>query len=442
MLRRIFLFFFAVVIIAQAVISVVAMIWLNSKIEVKRVDYFIENHWAPNSVLVNNQNQLWISYLSRIDVYQNRKLVRQFTGSEIGSQPDMLVLSPQGEVWNISQGTSGGISVFDGQKWTAVGKIEAEFASDAAVDRQGRVWLAASKAVYLYENGGWKQFNTSNSNIISDGANAITIDANDRIWVGTDKGVTYFDGQNWQVPSGSPAISVYSLTFAPNGDLWVGSESDGLFHFDGTEWTRYPVKKKSNNTDEYEKVIDILADKYGRVWIHIYNDVFYILDGQKPRYLGRGPTHDIRGMFIAPDGLIYTNDNKDVYAVSQDTRLLDEFEYSIKNLYDDGFILFTTLLLASIWVLTALQAWGMGTGITLGLATYVAASFFDVHGYINPGFTTTLTAFVGGMFGYFRQNPKTHRSTIIGSLAGYFSGVMIVLCCVGVILMMILLGGQ
>jgi prepilin signal peptidase PulO-like enzyme (type II secretory pathway) len=121
-----------------------------------------------------------------------------------------------------------------------------------------------------------------------------------------------------------------------------------------------------------------------------------------------------------------------VYTVSQDTRLLDEFEYSIKNLYDDGFIVFTTFFLVSIWILTALQAWGMGTGIAFGLATYIVAALFDLHGYLNPGCATTLTAFAGGLFGYFTQNPKTQRSTVIGSLAGYFSGVMIVLCFVGV----------
>jgi hypothetical protein len=439
MLRKIILFFLASVTIGQVAVSVAAMSWLNSTIEVEQVEYFIERS-SRNDILVDNQNQLWASYTSHIDIYQNGQFVRKFKSDEIGSQPDMLALGPQGEVWNIPGGISGGMSMFDGQSWTFVNGIEDEFASDAAVDRQGRVWLAAATAVYFYENGKWHKFDTSNSNIITDGANTITVDANDRIWIGTEKGVAYFDGQNWQTPPGSPAVSVYSLAFAPNGNLWMGSFSDGLFHFEGTTWTRYPVKTNTKSPERYEAVEAILTDKHGRVWVHVATDQFYIFDGQSKKYLGRGPTDQVWNMFIAPDGFVYIDDSDKVYIVSQDTRLLDKFEYSMKNLYDDGFIVFTTLFLACVWILTAIQTWGMGAGIALGLATYIVAAFFDLHGYLNPGFTTTLTAFTGGMFGYFLKGSKTQRSAVIGSLVGYFSGVLIVSCCFGAVVLFALMG--
>jgi hypothetical protein len=443
MLRKIFLFFLAIVTIGQAVISVAAMSWLNSTIEVEEVDYFIERS-SYRDILIDNQNQLWASSTtSSIDLYQNGQFVRKFTRDEIGSEPGMLILSPEGEVWNIAENISDGMSVSDGQTWTFIGGSKDgtayDVVNDAVVDRQGRVWLATSTTVYLYENGEWKQFNISNSNIISDGAKVMIVDTNDQIWIGTDKGVAYFDGQNWQVPTGSPAVSVYSLAFAPNGNLWVGSFSDGLFSFDGTTWTRYPVKQNRKNPERYEAVEEILADKYGRVWIHVATDQFYIFDGQSKKYLGGGPAYQVADMFIAPDGLVYVDDSSKVFSISQDTRLLSEFEFSIKSMYDDGLILFSTLLLASIWIITALQAWGMGAGIVLGFVTYIFAAFFDIHGYLNPGCATTLTALAGGLFGYFRRSPRMQRSTVIGSLAGYFSGATIVLCLAGVVGVLILL---
>lgn len=441
MLRKIFLFFLSAVTIGQAAISVAAMVWLNSTIDVEQVDYFIENS-SYHNILIDNQNQLWAASNSQIDLYQNGEYVRTYTIDEIGSEPGNLILSPQGEVWNIANNISDGISVFDGQAWIFINGSKDvaayEYTKDALIDRRGRVWLAASSTLYLYENGEWKQFNTSTSNINSDGVNAITVDTNDHIWVGTDKGVSYFNGQTWQVPPGSPDVRVDSLAFAPNGNLWAGSFSDGLFHFDGTTWTRYPVKQNRTNPERYEAVEEILADKYGRVWAHVVTDQFYIFDGQSKKYLGDGPAYQIIDMFIAPDGLVYINDSSRVFAISQDTRLLSEFEFSIKSMYDDGFILFSTLLLASIWIVTALQAWGMGAGIALGLATYIVAAFFDLHGYLNPGFATTLTALAGGLFGYFRRSPRMQRSTVIGSLAGYFSGATIVLCCVGMVVIILI----
>lgn len=434
MLRKIFLFLLAIITIGQALISVAAMGWLNSKIDVEQIDYFIERD-SYLDILANSQNQIWVSRISHIEIYQNGELIRKFTQDEIGSPPDMLVLSPQGEVWNIASGISSGMSVFDGQSWTFVNGIEDEFASDAVVDLQGRVWLAAATAVYFYENGEWGKFNTSNSNIISDGANVITVAPNGSIWVGTDNGMAFFNGQNWQTPAGAPAVSVSSISFAPNGHLWMGSFSDGLFYFDGNTWTRYPVKQSLENPDQYEAVEVILADKYGRVWVHTATDRFYIFDGQSKKFLGEGPTELVWNMFIAPDGRAYIHESYNVWSISQDTRLLSEFEYSIKNLYDDGFILFTTLFLACLWVLTALQVWGAGAGIALGLVTYIVAAFLgDSHGYLNPGFATMFTAFTGGMLGYFMKGVKTQRSAVIGSLAGYFTGLIIVSCCAGLLL--------
>lgn len=446
MLRKNFLFLLAIVTIGQAAISVAAMSWLRSTIEVEQIDYLSEGP-SPHAILADNQNQLWAAYRSHIDIYKNGQFIRKFTSEEIGSDPGILALAPQGEVWNIADNVSSGLSVFDGQTWTSIDGskdgIAYEVVNDAVVDRQGRVWLAASSSVYLYENGEWRQFNTSNSNIISDGANAIELDTNDRVWVGTDKGVVFFDGQSWQTPPESPAVRVYALAFAPNGDLWLGSFSDGLFRFDGTAWIRYPVKINSKNPDRFEAVQEILVDKYGRIWVHVITDSFYIFDGQSKKYLGEGPEYQVWDMRIAPDGLVYINDSSKAYAISQDTRLLNEFEYYIKNMYDDGFIFFTTLFLVSVWILTALQAWGMGIGIALGLATYVIASFFNIHGYLNPGCATTLTAFAGGLFGYFIKNPKTQRAPMIGSLTGYFSGVTIVLCFAGVVaVLLIAFGGR
>jgi hypothetical protein len=434
MLRKIFIFFLAIITIGQVVISVAAMSWLSSTIDVEEVDY-LDSSISVKNFLVADQNQLWISsYDDSIYLYQNRQLARKFTSDEIGTITGKLILSPQGDIWNIAYTTSSGVSVYDGQSWNFIdGSKEVAYDAtyDAVVDRQGRLWLATATTIYLYENNEWKQFNTSNSNIISDGAMVMALDANDHIWVGTDKGVTYFDGQNWQVPAGSPGVNVRSLAFAQNGDVWVGSLSDGLFRFDGTTWTRYPVEQDRKNPERFEAVEKILVDKYGRAWVKVTTEIFYIFDGQSNKYLGEGPTYTVTDMLIAPDGLVYMGDSVKFYAVSQDTRLLTEFEHVVKNLYDDGFIVFTTLLLTCIWVITALQAWGIGAGIALGLLTYIVFAIFSIHGYLNPGCATTLIAFVGGMFGYFRQDLKVKQPMVIGSLAGYFSSAILIMCCVG-----------
>lgn len=124
---------------------------------------------------------------------------------------------------------------------------------DMVFDADGNLWIAygvsqLEGAVRLSDptDGMCEHFHRENTLEIR-AVSALAVDHEGNLWFGSwDRGdLVRFDGRRWRTfteydGSADEGNSVFDITAAPNGDLWVGIPYYA-FRFDGREWTTYTV---------------------------------------------------------------------------------------------------------------------------------------------------------------------------------------------------------
>lgn len=153
-------------------------------------------------------------------------------------------------------GTEGGVSSFDGVKWTSythadgLGFDTGEIVKDPSYAFGNPHHLDPSK-----------QAAATNPNYVVSAA----VDRDNRKWFGTyGGGVSRFDGRTWTTYSKADGLGgnfVFALAVDHNGLLWAGTDG-GASWFDGTRWRTYTTR--DGLIDNF--VYSIGVDKEGNKW--------------------------------------------------------------------------------------------------------------------------------------------------------------------------------
>ncbi len=106
-----------------------------------------------------------------------------------------LALDNQGQPW---VGHSGGLLHYENETWQAYPNRDIATLNALAADSQGRIWIASnSNGVYMFESGGWIEYDLVKEAGASNHTRAIAVDARDRVWASTEYGIAVFDGAKW-----------------------------------------------------------------------------------------------------------------------------------------------------------------------------------------------------------------------------------------------------
>ena len=128
-----------------------------------------------------------------------------------------------------------------GAKWEVLNnKATGNFIVALAQDLQGNIWVGTEdKGVFRYdpkaaEGKQWTQFNSKNG-LADDNAYAIACDKLGRVWVGTlNKGVSVYNGKDWKnydVLDGPTGERIFAIATCPtDGDVWMAT-SAGLCRY-------------------------------------------------------------------------------------------------------------------------------------------------------------------------------------------------------------------
>ncbi len=142
-------------------------------------------------------------------------------------------------------------------------------------DSHGDLWIGTNKGLNKYQQGKFKRYllpdaGERDSNII----NKILEDREGNFWLCTFAGLYLFDRDREQFTniSAIPAINIFSVAADLNGNLWVGTEDQGLFIYNPSSSTVRHLKKDPNDpkslTDDW--IRDLLIDRSGIVWVGTY----------------------------------------------------------------------------------------------------------------------------------------------------------------------------
>lgn len=183
-----------------------------------------------------------------------------------------IAFTPDGAMW-VANGF--GLARFDGRSWTVYDKLinSLEVAPAGTLWMNGWEGLQDSFYVARLDGENWTIYNTSDSFPGPFMVRAVTPD--DLVW-GTvpEKGLASFDGQSWTekeswtvytAADGLPLDNVNVLAVAPDGGLWVGTNS-GAARLDGEDssaWTTYTTDNGLANNI----VRAIAFGPNGEVWL-------------------------------------------------------------------------------------------------------------------------------------------------------------------------------
>jgi len=139
--------------------------------------------------------------------------------------------------------------------------------SDVAVDSQGNVWSASSNGIWMFDGKTWSKVDST-----IDNPAGIAVGPQNDIWVITEHDGAYvFNGAgraHYTAANSNGAIPATGLTSIAgdlDGNIWIGS-IEGVTRFDGADWVLYDDTNLGGGPlSRY--VSDIAIDTTGRVWL-------------------------------------------------------------------------------------------------------------------------------------------------------------------------------
>lgn len=106
--------------------------------------------------------------------------------------------------------------------------------NDIYLDESGKLWVAFSggKGVASWEDGYWQPYRTENSSIISDYCTRLGSDVSNTLIIGTTDGLSFkAENDEWSsYQDPARTMTVYSVKYASNGTLWVGTQNEGFYY--------------------------------------------------------------------------------------------------------------------------------------------------------------------------------------------------------------------
>ena len=171
-----------------------------------------------------------------------------------------------GDVWIA---TLDSLCKFSGGTITPVSTIEDGFPGrlmeTIAEDSSFDIWVGTThKGAFRWDGNNWTTFDASNTALPHNQVFDIEIGANGDRWFATENHLTKYDGVNWQVYIRPQMTSMHKMLEDANGNIWIGTHSDGVEVFDGTNWTVHTAQSVGLPLDW---VFDMVNDPAGGVYM-------------------------------------------------------------------------------------------------------------------------------------------------------------------------------
>ena len=179
--------------------------------------------------------------------------------------------------------------------------LPSSVATSIAAAPDGTIWAGSRFGASRFENGTWTTHRPDQRPI---NCAVVAADGGGNLWCGDPDatGVARFDGTGWaivadadgEVPSGVSALGV-----APDGALWVGTVSNGVYRLRENQWVEFGEEGPRG------RVTSFAFEDDGGVWTATFGDGSFLFDGETwIQYTTADglPDNRVWSMDVAPDG--------------------------------------------------------------------------------------------------------------------------------------------
>jgi len=153
------------------------------------------------------------------------------------------------------------------QQFLADDGLPSDFIFAICEDGRGVLWFGGYGGVSSFDGIRWETYDEIGGRVTT-----VLAVRDGSIWVGTDgNGLFRFDGQSWfsyGVDDGLPSERVYCAVEGDSGEVWFGT-GGGAAHFDGSAWTTYT----ESDGLAHSYVLSMLQDTAGNVWFGTHQGV-------------------------------------------------------------------------------------------------------------------------------------------------------------------------
>ncbi|RQO29824.1 hypothetical protein DBR32_14670 [Taibaiella sp. KBW10] len=166
-------------------------------------------------------------------------------------------------------------------------------------DQAGNLWFGTSaEGIYRYDGKIFTNF-TEKDGLMSNRISGIAADKNGDIWISTPEGISCYDGKKFRnipvsVINGSytygaignkaakAPMEIWSIFQDKKGTIWIGTNNDGVYCYDGKVFTHFLHQDKVENKDglQLNAVNTILEDKAGNIWFSTWFEGLCRYDGK------------------------------------------------------------------------------------------------------------------------------------------------------------------
>ena len=225
---------------------------------------------AVNKIWQDRRGHLWFSLAGigagRYDGQSFERFDKKGIRHAAAMRP--LLEDRRGRLWFATGGESGGIDLFDGERWTTFDDSIGLAHSDVSCmhqDRAGHLWFGSwNGGVRRYDGEQFKWFTTKDG-LAKDEVFDILEDSEGRLWFATSGGVSCYDGRtfaNLTAKDGLTYDNVNSMMQDRAGHLWFATRG-GVSRYDGLVFQHLTRKDGLAN----DSICEIVQDRHGAVWI-------------------------------------------------------------------------------------------------------------------------------------------------------------------------------
>lgn len=228
------------------------------------------------AVLIDRKGNTWLGNKSGLNLFRKCKNDEciQYNSSNgfITDKVNALIEDDKGMIWI---GTSeNGVYTFDPSRkkfenFSRKHSLRFLSTNTLAKSRNGIIIIGTTEGAYFYDPSSQKTtIVTTSEGLLHNNVNHVFVDSRNRAWFSSHGAPPYYidrgEATAFKNIPGLTGFNINAVTEDRNGNIWIATEGDGIFRYDGKTFTNFTIENKLLSNFCYSVVCD---NNNNTIWI-------------------------------------------------------------------------------------------------------------------------------------------------------------------------------